>query len=278
MTDWTEETWSFGGTTLNNYAYGIEVVDEGLPAKRGANRQVSYRHGQQWRQKWYEARRISLGMFVQDRDTSDVRPATDQLQRAQLNDNIQTLRQLFGTTRSQSTIVRKVRLGGGLTDLTGLGEVVSLRTFLRNQDGFNIYRFVVDIEMADPFWYGDSATQQSISAKDTPTTITNDGTVDASYATIVITGGTGNAVNPVLTNTDLTVSFTYNGTINNTDTVTFDTQTGTATHSSSGDVTTSVTHSGDRAWMILAPGNNELELTMDSGAGSVTLDYNPPYV
>jgi hypothetical protein len=277
MTDWTEETWSFDGTTLNNYAYGVMSVGEGLPDRRGSNRTISYRHGDQWRRKWFEPRIISLSMFIQDHTTGDALPATDQLRREQFNDNLDALRQLFGKTRNQSDLVRTVRTSSGLETRTAQAEPTALREFIRHPD-LRLARFVVDFHLSDPFFYGGSATQQSISAKDTPTTVTNDGTAEATDWTIVITGGTGGAVNPVLTNTDLAVSFTYTGTIAVSDTVTFDTGAGTATHSGSGDVTTSVTHSGDRSWMVLNPGNNTLELTMTSGAGSVTFDYNPPFL
>lgn len=278
MADWTEETWTFDSVSLNNYAYGVTVADDGgIPQKRGSNRQISYRHGSQFRRKFYDSRVVTLSMFAQDRDTADAIPATDQLSREQLNDNIEVLKALFGETREEGTLVHKIRTSTGLESRTATAEVSNLRSFDRNQDGLHVVRFSVDFFLSDPFFYGDAAGQQSISAKNTPTVITNGGHVDATELTIVITGGSGGAVNPVLANTDKTIQFTYIGTIANTDTVTFDIGAGTATHSDASDDTIQVTHAGDRAWMLLSPGNNTLELTMDSGAGSVTVDYSPPY-
>jgi len=88
MSNWTEETWNFNSLDLSTYAHGVSQVVEGFPSRRGANRGRGYRHGTQWRRKFYDQRVISLSMFVQDRDANDTDPGTAQARRAQLNENI----------------------------------------------------------------------------------------------------------------------------------------------------------------------------------------------
>jgi hypothetical protein len=276
MTNWTEEYWDYNGVSLNDYAFAVTAVDQGMPNRIGGNRVISYKQGSQFRRKFFAERVISLSILTQDRDSSDTVPASDQAGREQLNDNVDTLKALFSNTRELKTLTQRVRTSSGLVTRSAQAEPVNLRTFTRSQD-FKVVRFVVDFLIPGVYLFGNSAATQNIAAKDTPTSISNDGHADATNLTIVVTGGTGGAVNPVLTNSDLTISFTYTGTIALNDTVTFDVDAGTATHSASGDVTTSVTHAGDRSWMLLAPGAQDLELTMDSGAGSVTIDYSPPY-
>jgi len=278
MSNWTEETWNFNSLDLSTYAHGVSQVVEGFPSRRGANRGRGYRHGTQWRRKFYDQRVISLSMFVQDRDANDTDPGTAQARRAQLNENVDTIKKAFAPTRELKTLTRVLRMDAGLETRTAEAECVNVREFTKDNSGFYIVRLVADFLLPDPFFYGPSATQQTISALSTPTAITNDGTVDAGNASIVITGGAGGVTNPVLTNSTLGVNFTYTGTIGSSDAVTFDVTAGTATHDVSGDVTTSVTHSGDPLWMILQPGSNTLELTASSGAASVTVDYSPPYI
>lgn len=159
MSNSTEETWAVGSTVLNTYAYNIEQLTgrEGIPPRRGENLVIPYAKGRLWMPKIEDERHLSLGMWVRDTDSAGVLPSTDQARRAQLRDNIETLKALFGVYSSLLSITRKIRLGSGLKTWTASAECVNTLDFTWDDAWPCVAKFVVELVMPDPYWY-DSST------------------------------------------------------------------------------------------------------------------------
>lgn len=151
----TEETWKVNGTTLNTLAYNIETLSgrEGIPPRRGENIVIPYMSGRLWVPKVADERPLTLAMWVQDKDVNGTRPSTPTARRAQLRDNTQALKDLFGVYDSLLTLERKIRLGSGLKTWTAEAECVGSMPFEWEEQHDWFAKFVVDLIMPDPYWY-----------------------------------------------------------------------------------------------------------------------------
>ncbi len=155
MTITTEETWSVNGTILNTLAYNIETLSgrEGIPPRRGSNVVIPYKPGRLWVPKLEDERPLTLAMWVRDADVNGVQAATATARRAQLRDNIETLKNLFGVFDELLTLERKIRLGSGLVTRTAEAECVGTMPFEWVEGHFSFAKFVADLVMPDPYWY-----------------------------------------------------------------------------------------------------------------------------
>lgn len=155
MTATTEEEWKINGTTLNTLAYNIETLSGrfNIPPRRGENVVIPYAPGRLWVEKIPDQRPLTLAMWVRDANTSGVVPSTEQARRAQIRDNIETMKNLFGVYDSLLNIEIKVRLGSGLVTRTGQAECVNTLDFQWEEDWVRHAKFIAELVMPDPYWY-----------------------------------------------------------------------------------------------------------------------------
>lgn len=268
----TTEYWEVDGVSLHTRAHSIETLSgrEGLPPRRGANAVVAYRRGEVWRPKVFAARRLALAMWVKGSDANGIIPVAGA--RAQFNQNLESLKTMFGVIDRELVLTRRKQVLASLLVQTGRAECVG--TLEPNMNGPTLGKFVVDLLMSDPFWYGADVNE----------------TVPIVGATLVNTGSAavrnmvirfnGPLTNPQLVNQspDIPVAVSYVGTIAGGDWVELNTDDYTARDQDGISVIGNVTHSGERSWMALFPGSNVMLLNVTGGSGDVDITYAPAYL
>jgi hypothetical protein len=158
--------------------------------------------------------------------------------------------------------------------LTALAEALGTLDFTPDENFSEILRFAVELQMADPFWYGDEVTASVPFAGGG---VYNPGSAIARKMLIRLNGP---LTNPRLENQSTTrpVSITYNGTIAGGTYVELDTDLYTAYDNLGANQISKVNHSGAHSWMELAPGGNVLLFTVGTGSGSADFTFLPPYL
>lgn len=281
MAVFTEESWDVDGVSLHTYAYGVEVLSEGIPPRRGSNFTVPFRHGEVWRPKQYGPRPLAMAMWVTDQDVDGNVPGTETARRAQLRQNVETLKALFAPVNRQVTLTRRIRLQSGLVTRQALAECTGTLDFVPDSDlGDAIIRFGVEMVMADPYWYDIGFTTHNL-AFNVGLGGVNPGSARAQYMTIQLNGPlTGASPSPPITVANATtgVSVTYAGNILAAHYVLLDTNNYTAVDDVAANVIGAVQHVGAHSWMELAPGNNNLLLTAAAGSGNAVISYLAPYL
>lgn len=272
MSNIVSEYWEVDGVSLHTWAWAIETLNgrEGLPPRRGENAVVAYRRGEVWRPKVFGARELSLVMWVKGSDADGVIPGAGA--RAQFRQNLESLKSLFGVIERELVLTRRVQTLASLLVQTGKAECVG--TLEPNMRGNTLAGFVVDLLMADPFWYG---TQVVGSVPVAGATLTNAGTATVRKMVIRLNGP---LTNPQLVNqnTSPITAVSYVGTIAGGEWVDLDTDNYTARNQLGASVIGNVTHSGDRSWMKLLPGANAMLLNVSAGTGNAQITYSPAYL
>lgn len=151
-----EEQWLIDGLPLSTWAYNIESLGGrlGIPVMAGENFQVPYRAGEVWRSKLPAARTLSLGMWVRSTDANGVTAKTATARRAQFNENMRSLRNMFYNRERLLTLTKSVRYLSGIQSYTTKVECMS--TLEPTMSGPNLGKMVVDLKMVDPYWLGGS--------------------------------------------------------------------------------------------------------------------------
>lgn len=275
MTVTTEEFWDVGGQDLNNLAFNIKTLGgrSGVPPKRGSNFAVPYRPGKLWRPKTPDERTLSLAMWVIGADEDGVVPPAGTDQRALFNENWRMLKRLFFTDNEQIALTKRWRESSGLLSATALAELNG--TMEPTMLGRNGASFVVDLLLADPFFYGDTIITDPIAVGGSEVA-ENAGDYRVFKGTIRFNGP---LTNPRLTNTSVApdVYVQYTGVIAAAHYVELDVDLFTAYTDLGVNVIAGITHDGARRWMELALGSNTLELTASAGTGNATFTYEEPY-
>lgn len=272
----TEEYWDIDGTALNTLAWNIETLSGriSVPQLRGENIAVPYRAGRVWRPKTPDSRIISLAMYVLGCDADGRVPETGTTRRAEFNQNMDALQRLYYRSDRQLQLTKRWRMDSGLLSAVALAEPASeMQVAMMGRFGG---RMVLDLLLADPFFYGTQLNPTI--AKDTPTNVLNAGHERVTKMTIRFNGP---LTNPVLTNSTPTpdIAVSYTGVIGGGEWVELDTDLFTAVDDGAANVIAGVDHDGSLHWMELLAGvNNSLTLTASSGSGNVTVTYKPPYV
>jgi phage-related protein len=259
-------SFTFGGTALTSFGR-VTLIDDYLDTadRRGDNIALPYRHGTVFVPKYYDERKIIIGIAVIAATATALETSMD------------TMRKLF-SVRTQQTLAMTL-------------EDASVRNALASVDsrlGFErvspvIARVTAEFTLTSPFFRGATlyeVTSDAIDGTPTPQTLTvvNGGTVEERAPTLLLTGA---LKNPVITNTTTGVSLTYTGTIAGGASVTIGETNGEmyATHSTSGNVIGNVTHSGSSALMTFNTGNNAVTIAdADYAGGRLKVSYYPPYL
>ena len=253
--------WTFGGTALSTYGTITQIGDYfDIAERRGENILIPFQHGRVYVPKYYDQRKITLGMAI----TS----ATPTIQETTFDD----LRKKIAPYTQQV-------LAYTLADSTSRNANASIDTPMQVEWIHTTFaRVILEFTLTEPFFRSTVATTDTtttISTTDTTMTVSNLGTVDEYNPTILLTGPLSNVT---ITTSD-SVSMTYTGSIASTDTVTIGILNGEfyATHSASGNVIGNVTHTGAPVLLILPPGTNTLHVYAVTTGGTVKLSFYPPF-
>lgn len=296
MTNSTNEYWFVGGTSLNQYCWGINTFAAGrsVPVMRGNNIQVAYVPGQIHRDKYPDSRTLDFTMFVAAVDPTTDQPPTS-AQKLMFSNNVKTLQRLFYNYSSQRagqqfpltrqwyySLPVNVGMPQGVPTMvqaTAMAEIAGDLQLTMNSP--HAASLTVTLLLADPYFYGPPITG-SVAVNSSATTTVNTGDDIAAYSNNSVTLY-GPLQYPKLLNSS-TVPNTWlqlNTVILGGDSVTFDIANFTAYRASDGaNLSGLVSHSGTTRWMSYSPGSNSLTLTTNNSGdtGSATFSFVPPYV
>ena len=252
---------TFGGTTLASLGV-VTMIDDvpDIAERRGENQVIPYRNGRIPVKKFYDERKIIIGLSVQS--------ATGTIQDTTL-DNI---KKLFSPQAQQ--VLAMTMNDASVRNVNATVDAPMQMEWIHD----TFARLVIEFTLAEPFFRSATSSTDNtttISTTDTAMVVENVGTMVERDATYLLTGP---LTNPTISTTD-SVSMTYTGAISSTDTVTIGTLNGEfyATHSASGNVIGNVTHSGSSALLTLQPGTNNLQVTCTVTGGTVKITFYPPY-
>lgn len=259
-------SFTFGGTALTSFGR-VTLIDDYLDIaeRRGENITLPYRHGTVYTPKFYDQRKITIGIVMVSATAAALETSFDTLRKLIANRNQQTLAMTLEDASVRNALAS--------VDASIQAERVSPV----------LARITLEFTLTSPFFRGATlyeVTSDAIDGTPTPQTLTvvNSGTVEERSPTLVLTGALRN---PVITNTTTGVSLTYTGTIAGGATVEIGELNGEyfATHSGSGSVIGNVTHSGSSALMTFAAGNNAVTIAdADYAGGTVKVSYYAPYL
>ena len=269
----TTEFWDVNGTSLSTLAWNIDTLNgrQRVPMLRGEDTKVPFRPGAIWRPKQPDSRTLTLAMWVLGCNTDGSAPVGMNA-RSKFNDNREALIKLFFSPDTQLNLTKRWLSGGSIKSATALAELVSdMDATMLGIDGA---QFVVDLRLADPYFYGASTTPAAL-AVSVGAAVVNPGMAAVQKMTIVFNGA---LTNPRLTNSTTGVWVQYTGTIAGGASVTLNTDLFTAVTSASANVIGSITHQGARNWLPLRVGSNTLTLTASAGTGTATITFQPPYI
>lgn len=147
-----EEQWAIDGSPLSTWAYNIESIGgrQGIPPMMGENFHVPFRRGDVWRSKLPASRVLSLGMWIRSTDAEGVTPKTAIGRRAQFNENLRQLRNIFYNSGRLLNLTKNVRYLTGVQAFSTKVECIS--TLDPQMSGPNFGKMVIDLRMPDPFW------------------------------------------------------------------------------------------------------------------------------
>lgn len=257
-------TWSFGGTALSTFGR-VTVVHDYLDIgnRRGENILIPYRHGRIYVPKYWDERRITIGLGIIGTSASDLESKIDTLHALVSSLTQKTLSQ----TREDATV---------RTVLASVDTPMQVERF-----SAVIAKAVIEFTLPFPFFRLStevSTNETTINANPKAMTVNNPGTVEERDATIVLTGPLENTV---ITNSTTGYVLTYTGTIASPRVVTISIVNGeiVASDDLGANKISNITHSGGSALMVFEPGNNSLSVADDShSTGKVRFRFYAPFL
>lgn len=261
-------TWSIDGTLLTTFAFNPVMLDGARGASLRGEDQAFYKvPGVELGPRTEDAETITLGMHILGDALSETIAGRQDAFWAAKRGLLRLLRP--DTDSRQFTLTRAWTDDLGSHTASTVGTVDTAPSW-RQINAFQA-QLTVDVFLPDPFFYG--AEQLQALALDTPTVITNAGDAATTHIGIDLAG---QLANPRVTNStpDPEVWVQVGSAVAVADSVTLDVENSLIERASDGaNLIGAVTHSGARAWFGLKRGDNTVELTADSGAGSATVRW-----
>jgi phage-related protein len=256
-------SWTFGGTALTTYGR-VTLLNDYLdvPERRGEDILLPYRHGKIFVPKYYDARKITVGIAMNAATAGALETLIDTLRAKIAPKTQQTLAETL-----EDTTVRNIS--------ATVDAPLQIQRF-----GPKVARAVIDFSCASAFWRAASATTSTttINANPKAATVTNGGTAEETEPTIILTGPLQNTV---LTNSTNGCVLTYTGTIASPRVVTISVSSGqwVATDDLGANKIANITHSGAASLFVLNVGSNTLSIAdATHTTGTVGFSFYAPYL
>ena len=257
-------TFNFAGTELASFGR-VTLMDEYLdfPERRGSNMTIPYRHGTAFAGKFFNERKITIGIAVIAASITALETAMD------------TMRALF-SPRTEQTLTMTMDSGAIRTIQAAVDTSIQFQRISPI-----IGKVVVEFTCSRPFWRSNTLIADNTTTIDaSPKTVSvdNTGSVEERDAKITLTGPLEDVT---LTNNTSGVTLTYTGTIPTAETVVIQTNAwGEYTaYWGVANVIGSVTHSGAASLMVFVPGVNEVIVTSTTPTtGTVKVEFFPPFL
>ena len=250
--------WRFGTALapvmLSSFGF-LTLLDDYLdmPGKRGNDIEIPMQDGETFAPKYYSPKIMTFGMEITADNICD------------LDEKLDNLKALLGG-RVQKYLSNTMFPGG---ERRALAEVTTPLGVTRDTDPLAA-RIVIVFKMTDPFMRSPVAT--SVSFSGAAYTLNNPGTADERRAIITLTGP---LTAPTITNTTNGIAMQYNANLAGAgNVVVIDCGFYTTTPAAA---VGNIIHTGDPAFMVLEPGDNDLTLT-GGGGGTVKFDFYAPFL
>lgn len=271
MTTSTLTNWEVDSISLQTYAWNITTLGGDRlspPPTRGSNLTIPSAPGRKWVPKQVDQRVITLGMWIAGCEENGTAPLSGG-PRKKFIANWEKLRELLWVPHKEITLTKKFYDGAILKTASAKAQFSS--GLSPNMTGGARANFTVDLELADPYFYG-------VPINTTLSTGNNTVTVSGDYRTHAVKFEvTGPRKNLKIRNTTLGIQVEYRGDLSSGDKLNIDVKNFTSV---TDPVATnqfnsigSILHDGDAFWMLLAPGDNVINVTSDTGIGSVIMTH-----
>jgi hypothetical protein len=274
----TDTYLSVDDQSLQNYAYNIVTWGgdrEAPPGLRGSDIEIPYQPGATWAPKVVGSRTITMSMWVIGANDDGSAPATGS-RRALFEKNFKALRKLLWTPERQIRLTKRFRLFGSSTVISATALAQFAGGINPVMGGTASARFTVDLNLADPYFYGSQKTV-NLAASQVLNILGDANTRDIE---LVIAGSRQNVI---VRNNTLDLEVRYNSSLLTGATATLKVKDYTAlTSPGSGQPAFKsvgfVRHSGNPSWLLLRPGDNNITATSQSGTGAVTMRYREAWL
>lgn len=270
----TTQFWDVDGTPLQTYAYNIESLGDdrlSVSALRGTDLTIPGYPGDTFMPKMVASRKITLAMWVSGADVNGVVSGD---QSAAFMQNWRTLRALLWTPNRQIVLTKRFYVGATL--ITASAKAQYAGGLLPSMHGPAGAAFTVDLQLADPYFYGPQVNSTLLTGSQVVNVLGDDVTRNIQFAI------NGARVNPKVHSNTMNVDVQYTGTLNAGDAVAISVPTFTSSTTPSGlasyNSVGSILHTGDPAWFLLTPGNNTIVLSSTSGIGVVTMTHQAAWL
>lgn len=279
MTNTTDTFWSANGVSLQTFAQNIETLGGGRlapPPIRGDDIMIPYGVGEINTPKVVGARTLPLAMWVRGANADGSRPSS--AARAQkFDDNWRELRNLLWNQGRQFDLQKRFYVNGDLITATARARYEG--GLEPSMMGRYAARFTVDLRLADPYFYDDEL--HTFNLPNGQRSIFVPG--DADTRNIVITiNGSRNMTRIVRGNPgDMQLEYFTN--VPSGGIATIDVRSFTAKSTPPGggpqaDTTGKIKHFGAPEWFLLKPGENIINTTSETGAGTIQLQARGAWI
>lgn len=278
MTNTTDTFWSANGVSLQTFAQNIETLGGSRmapPKPRGDDIVIPYAVGEVDTPKVIGARTVTLAMWVRGANADGSRPASSA--RAQkFDDNWRDLRNLLWNQGRQFNLQKRFYVNGVLRTATARA---------RYEDGLEptmlgryAARCTVDLRLADPYFYDDEL--KTFSLVNGEQTINVLGDADTRNISITINGSRNKT--RIIRGNPAAVEVQYFTDVPTGHSARIDVPSYTATATPSGapqfDTTGKVKHFGAPEWLTLVPGNNIINVSSETGLGTIQLQARGAWI
>jgi hypothetical protein len=256
-------TWAYAGTALTTYGR-VTVVNDYLdiPERRGENQALPFRHGRRHVEKYYDERKITIGIAINTASATV------------LESTIDALKKQLGV-RAQQTLAQTMEDSSVRNASAAVDKPIEID---RLNDRFA--KAVIEFTLADPIFRGTSQINNAGTASAGTVTfnVVNSGNVEERDPVLHLIGPLNN---PSWSNGANSHTLAYAGSIAAGGTVVIQTaSTGeyTATNGTT-NVIGNITHSPSSALMVFNPGTNTITLVNTGGTTGVARAlFYPPYI
>lgn len=157
MVNTTSDYWSVDGVSLHTLAWNISTLAGRMapPPLRGTDIVIPYAIGERWVEKIPGSRIMPLAMWIKGSDENGGVPE-GRTARMQFDDNWRALQNLLWTPGRQFNLTKRFYVDGVLRVATAKAEFAS--GMEPTMIGRNGAKFVVNLKLADPYFYDDDVT------------------------------------------------------------------------------------------------------------------------
>jgi hypothetical protein len=272
----TPTYWSASGESLHTYARSIESLGPGLnvPLFRGEDIVIPGRNGRVWTPKDVDSRILPLGMWVRGSGDDQGTGTTSPL----FHTNWNNLVRLLWTPDGQFPLTKRFYDGDStLRSATALAEFSS--GLAPTMSGKNAAKTLVDLELADPYFYDDVV--QNFPLVNGDNVINVRGNAPTRNIMVTINGSRRNTIIrrklPTVDHQFQVTTDLSSGDFIIVNVAEFEASLKRGTNPVV-DATVDVRHTGAIQWLELKPGNNTITVSSDVGLGTIQMQVRGAWV